>query len=149
MNTRRITDNLSSFAPFVIGLDALTTGFAQINSVVTNQSYPPHDLLKHSDDLYVLNIAVAGFKRYDLKVHCEGRALEVSGTMSESVEPDENGNKTYEYVHQGIAKRDWVKKFNLAEYIEVKNVVLEDGILRIELVRNIPDNAKFKTFEIK
>lgn len=114
-------------------------------SINTNTpTYPPHNLIKFNDDEYTLQFAVAGFKKDDIKITTEKSVLTVTGQMAEPQFEDGAG-----YVHKGIAGRKFTRSFNLPEYFEVDWAGLEDGILSISLIRNIPEEKKPKEIRIK
>lgn len=110
----------------------------------TAPAYPPYNLIKFNDDEYTLQFAVAGFKKPDIKITTEKSILTVSGQMAE---PDFEGEGGY--VHKGIAGRKFTRSFTLPEYFEVDWAGLEDGILSISLIRNIPEEKKPKEIKIK
>jgi molecular chaperone IbpA len=110
------------------------------NTVSTN--YPPHNILKLSDNEYAIQVAVTGFDRAEISVTVEDNVLMVKG---ESVTPDHPATA---YLHRGLATRDFVKEFPLAEHIEVTGAESKNGMLTIKLVRNIPESAKPKVIDI-
>jgi molecular chaperone IbpA len=107
-------------------------------------AYPPYNIIKFTDDEYSLQFAVAGFKKEDISITTDKSILKVSGQMAEPEFEDD-----VKYVHKGIAGRKFARAFTLPEYFEVDWAGLEDGILSISLLRNIPEEKKPKTIEIK
>lgn len=106
--------------------------------------YPPYNVSVDEDETnYTIQLAVAGFKRSDLTVKLEDRKLVVSGKVEANDKPD------VKYVHRGISSKKFTREFSLAEHLEVIGVSLEDGILSISLEKQVPEEAKPKTFEIK
>ena len=105
--------------------------------------YPPYNISKTKDDIYEITLAVAGFKKADIEIELEDGTLKISGT-SNVLDGDE-----IEYLHKGIAERNFVRTFKLAEHVEVKEAKLEDGILRVSLFRNVPDALKPQKISIK
>jgi molecular chaperone IbpA len=110
------------------------------NSTPTN--YPPHNLIKIADNEYLIQLAVTGFSKAEIKVEVEGNLLTVKGESMTSEYTQES------YIHRGLATRDFVKEFPLAEHIEIKGAEIENGMLNIKLVRNIPESAKPKVIDI-
>lgn len=109
----------------------------------TNQSnYPPYNMIKYSEDKYAIEIAVAGFKQGEVSIQVSDNQLTIEGKQAELYED------TREFVHRGISGRDFTRVFTLADYVEVVNAVQEDGILRIELERQIPEEKKPKQIAI-
>ena len=124
---------------WTVGFDSI---FDRIEKLNTQPSgYPPHNVVRHSDDQFEIAIAVAGFGEKDLTVEQDQNILTIA-----SKDVDLNGDK--EYIHKGIATRKFDKKFTLGEYIEVKEVALVDGILSVYLEKNIPEEKKPKSFSI-
>lgn len=106
--------------------------------------YPPYNVSVDADEMhYVIELAVAGFQKSDLSVKVEDRVLLVSGKKEQVDSTD------VKYVHQGISSKKFTRQFSLAEHLEVVGVKLENGILSISLEKQIPDEAKPKTFDIK
>tara|TARA_B100000902_G_scaffold33665_1_gene40421 strand:- start:2225 stop:2659 length:435 start_codon:yes stop_codon:yes gene_type:complete len=124
---------------WTVGFDSM---FDRIEKLNTQQSgYPPHNVVKHDDDLFEIAIAVAGFTENDLFVEQKENVITVA-----SRDVDLNGDK--EYIHKGIATRKFNKTFTLGEYIELQEVTLVDGILSIYLEKRIPEEKKPKRFKI-
>jgi molecular chaperone IbpA len=109
----------------------------------TTPAYPPYNVIKFTDDEYTLQFAVAGFKKEDISITTEKNTLQITGQMAEP--QFEDGS---EYVHKGIAGRKFSRSFALPEYFEVDWAGLEDGILSISLIRNIPEEKKPKKISI-
>ena len=137
----RITsDTLNPLYRATVGFDRLFNEFeTQMNSATNSQGYPPYNISKDGDDLYSITLAIAGFKKSEIDVELEDGNLLITGT----IKPDESGAMdNIEFLHKGIAERDFVRSFKLAEYVEVKSAKLEDGLLKVELFRNVPDALK-------
>ena len=133
------------FAP----LYRATVGFDQIadlmdrvlSSDVSYPTYPPYTIEKTADDAYRISLAVAGFTDEELSVEVRENALIVSAQKAE-----EDANRTY--LHRGIATRAFERKFQLADHIRVEGAVHENGMLHIDLVREIPEALKPRQIEI-
>jgi len=110
------------------------------NSVSTN--YPPHNILRLEENEYAIQLAVTGFDKTEIAVTIENNVLIVKG---ESMTTD---YATKQYLHRGLATRDFMKEFPLAEHIEVTGAETKNGMLTIKLVRNIPESAKPKIIDI-
>ena len=110
------------------------------NSVSNN--YPPHNILRLEDNEYAIQLAVTGFEKSEISVTVENNVLIVKG---ESMTTDYAAEQ---YLHRGLATRDFVKEFPLAEHIEVIGAETKNGLLTIKLVRNIPESAKPKVIDI-
>lgn len=134
------------YATYNEQLPSLAIGFESIIDKLENggnrgATYPPYNLITVKDDDYLVQLAVAGFQDKEIEVIQEKDTLTISGERNkESSEVD--------YVYQGIASRKFVKRFTLGPHIEVGVVKLQLGILSVQLVRNIPENEKPKTFVV-
>ncbi|MFW0776888.1 MAG: Hsp20 family protein [Rickettsiales bacterium] len=106
-------------------------------------SYPPYNIAKLSDDDYEISMAVAGFKLDELNITVQQNTLIVSGATNEKTETD---NK--EYLHRGIATRNFERKFSLADHVKVIDAQLADGMLTLSLKREIPEESKPRTITI-
>ncbi len=122
---------------WTVGFDQF---FDRIESSQNNQTYPPHNVIKHSDNSFEIAIALAGFKEEDLKVTLDKSQLTVEGNDSTS--------KDVEYLHKGIGTRKFEKSFDLAEHVQIKGVTLAHGVLSVKLEREIPEELQPKVFTI-
>lgn len=105
-------------------------------------SYPPYDIIDRKDDTTLVSVAVAGFTKKDLHITVEDGVLKVEGKKKAKKEEGE-------VRYQGIAARNFVLTFALAEYYEVKEASVSDGMLTITLVKNVPDEKKPLVIDIK
>jgi molecular chaperone IbpA len=110
------------------------------NSNFGGENYPPFDLIKVDDNRYRIEVAVAGFSENEIEITSQQNQLLIRGQKS-----DENGSN---YVHRGIANRSFERRFALADHIQVRGAELKDGMLAIELVREIPEAMKPRKIEI-
>jgi len=134
---RITTDTLSPLFKASVGFDHLVNEFFNEPAFINNTTgYPPFNISKTKDNVYEITLAIAGFNKSDIEIEIEEGNLKIVG-KSESLDSTEK-----EYLHKGIAERNFVRTFKLAEYVEVKEAKLEDGILRVMLFRNIPDALK-------
>ena len=117
-----------------VGFDRLLDAFSDLENTLTENkaaSYPPYNIIKRGDHDYVIEIAVAGFRRDELDITFEGRKLTVTGKVSV-----ERGG---EYLHRGVAMREFTHSFTLAETVVVNSADLEDGMLVVRLQNVIPE----------
>jgi molecular chaperone IbpA len=134
------------FAPFrrsTVGFDRLFDMLENSAAGGTQENYPPFDLIKDGDNEYRIELAVAGFKPEELDITAQQNVLIVSGRKRD--EEDEKGNN---YVYRGIATRSFERRFALADHIQVKGADIKDGLLSIELKREIPEAMKPKKINI-
>ncbi|MGB7316504.1 MAG: Hsp20 family protein [Planktotalea sp.] len=133
------------FAPMhraTIGFDQITDMMDRIMSKeVGANTYPPYNIEKTSDDGYRISIAVAGFSDADLSVEVKDGALVVSARKADD---DLERN----YLHRGIATRAFERRFHLADYVRVTGASHEDGMLHIDLTREVPEALKPRQIEI-
>lgn len=134
-----------------------TTALAQLNRALVGfdrifndrffetrtTNYPPYNIVKYEENSYGIEVAVAGFSKDEINIEVEGDKLKISG--NKAVDLDE----TKEYLHRGLAARDFEQTFTLAEYMEVKGAEVRDGMLKISIERIIPEALKPRTIEIK
>ncbi|MEA3035490.1 MAG: molecular chaperone IbpA [Sphingomonadales bacterium] len=119
-----------------------TIGFDRLFEFLENASreqadnYPPYDIEKLSDDRYRITLAVAGFSPGDIDITARQNLLTVTGRKAETRNRDGN------FVHMGIATRAFERRFELADFVRVANADMKDGLLSIDLVREIPDAMK-------
>ena len=118
------------FSPFSVGFDEMFNTLQRASTPASN--YPPYNIIKKG---------VAGHKQSDIEIEIEDNTLRVSATYGDR-------DDDIEFVHKGISERGFYKSFALAEYVEVKKAKMSDGILVIELEKNIPEEQKPKKIKI-
>ncbi|MCB1690334.1 MAG: Hsp20 family protein [Halioglobus sp.] len=124
-----------------IGFDRLTSLLDNARSIDANVSgYPPYNIEAIDDNKYAITLAVAGFERGELDLMVEKGVLYVRGIKAQKEER--------RYVHQGIANRAFERKFNLADHVEVTGADLNNGLLTISLVREVPEEMKPRSIPI-
>ena len=126
-----------------------TIGFDRLPSLLESalrgdpaNGYPHYNIEVVADDHYTITLAVAGFEEKELTIEINNGVLQVSGTRKAR---ESAGN----YLYQGIAKRSFERKFNLADHVKVTEANLENGLLTIDLVREIPEELKARKITIK
>jgi molecular chaperone IbpA len=131
------------FTPFrrsTVGFDRLFEMLENGSSAAAAESYPPFDLEHDGQDRYRITLAVAGFGQDEIDITAQQNMLIISGRKQE--------NDERSYVHRGIATRSFERRFALGDYVQVKGAELRDGLLRVELVREIPEEMKPRRIEI-
>ncbi|MEM9147541.1 MAG: Hsp20 family protein [Pseudomonadota bacterium] len=127
-----------------IGFDRLASLIDQVtNPDVAVPSYPPYNIEKLGDDAYRISLAVAGFGEDDLGIEVKEGQLTVTAAKRETAETERPI-----YLHRGIAERGFERRFQLADHVKVSGASLENGLLHIDLVREIPEALKPRTIEI-
>ena len=138
--------NTIDFSPFyrnTIGLDRFVSLLDNtLHSGTRTQSYPPYNIESIADDKYAITLAIAGFEEKELEIEVENSVLTVKGKRMKV-------ENTSTFLHQGIANRSFCRTFSLAEYVEVSSAKLANGILTIDLVKNVPEAMLPKTIPIQ
>lgn len=142
MNTIAKFD-LTPFHRATVGFDRLfnTLDRQFANSVST--SYPPYNIIQEGDNSYKIEIAVAGFREDELDITIKDSVLTVIGEQKR----DENA-ESLNYLHKGISARSFTRTFTLGDHLEVKGALVENGLLVINLEREVPESAKPKKIAI-
>ena len=109
---------------------------------VSEESYPPYNIEKVADDAYRITMAVAGFGEDDLEIEAKANALVVSGKVAQPSVEERS------FLYRGIAGRSFRRSFQLADHVKVKGASLENGLLHIDLAREIPEAMKPRKIEI-
>lgn len=134
MNTRRITTSVLE-DPFFIGFDSLLNKVQHQAKAYQGTNYPPYNLIKTGENSYLIELAVAGFDEEDFDIQLQDGVLTIKGEVGTSeFEAD--------YIHKGIAARNFERKFTLADTIKVDGASLNQGMLTIRLVNEIPEEKK-------
>ena len=133
------------FSPFyrsTVGFDRL---FNRLDNLVGQEakSYPPYNIERSSDDAWRVSVAVAGFAEGDLAIEAVENSLTIKGGKSVA-ETDQKR----EFLHRGIAERSFELRFQLGDYVEVQGASLENGLLHIDLKREVPEAKKPRQIEI-
>jgi molecular chaperone IbpA len=133
--------NLDPFWRSSIGFDRLLDLMDESLRYQPENNYPPYNIVRTGENAYRISLAVAGFKPDQISVKVEQNTLVVTGREVKKSEHD--------YLHRGIAARDFERRFSLADFVEVKDATFEDGLLQIDLVRELPEAMKPKRIEIR
>jgi molecular chaperone IbpA len=136
-----------NFAPFyrsTVGFDRLFSTLDQLKGVEDSvPSYPPYNIARTDENTYRISVAVAGFTDADLSIEAKENTLTIHGEKQINDE-----EKTSEVLYQGIAARAFERSFQLADYVQVKGASLENGLLHVDLVREIPEAMKPRAIPI-
>ena len=141
----RTAYNLSPLFGTAVGFDRVTPMLKNsVQYADRGLSYPPYNIEQSGEDDYRITMAVAGFGANDVEVVVQGNALTVTGRAQKQVE-----NDNQDLLYQGIAKRTFERRFQLADYIKIADAALEDGLLTIDLAREVPDEKKPRKIEVR
>lgn len=132
--------DLTPFRRSTVGFDRLFEMLENSTSLQNGEGYPPFDLERDGDDRFRITMAVAGFRQDEIDITAQQNLLVVSGRKQDS----DDGR----YIHRGIAARSFERRFALGDFVQVKNAELRDGLLSIELVREIPEEMKPRKIQI-
>ena len=135
------------FTPFLRS----SVGFENLNRLIDSvaraaegdTSFPPYNIEKLGDDAYRITMAVAGFARDELDITVQENTLVITGKAADEVQPAERT-----FLHRGIAKRAFERRFQLADVIKVTGASFENGLLNVELKREVPEHKKPRKVEI-
>ena len=141
MNNQQLT-RLDSLSRALIGFDTMFDQMERRFASQVSNNYPPFNILKWNEDQYEIQIAITGFEKEEIRVEVEQNQLTVYGESKEMSLGDAM------YIHRGLATRDFERTFTLAEHMEVKGAATKNGMLRIQIIRNIPESAKPKIIDI-
>lgn len=127
---------------FGVGFDNMFDELMRVTSQQTNSNYPPHNVIKTGENTVIIEVAVAGFAEGEIDININNRQLTIAG------ERKREEDDSWDYLHRGISSRDFKHVFTLAEHVEVKSAAITDGILRVYLEREIPEEARPKSIAI-
>jgi molecular chaperone IbpA len=128
------TLNLAPLWRSTVGFDRLLDLIDESARWVGEDNYPPYNIERTDEDHYQISLALAGFTPEDIAITAEQNVLTVEGRKAEKGE--------HQYLYQGISARPFRRVFNLADYVQVKGASFEGGLLKIELVREVPEAMK-------
>jgi len=125
-----------------VGFDHLASLFDGLTGAANDTpTYPPYNIERLGENSYRISMAVAGFTPADIKVEVEESLLKVTGAKGD-------GAKGNEFLYRGIAGRNFARQFQLADFVEVKGADIRDGMLHIDLVREVPEKMKPRSIPI-
>lgn len=127
-----------------VGYDRLASLMNTANRCDAGSGFPPYNIQKAGEDRYRITMAVAGFAESDLDITYENNKLQVTGNKSDDKESEENA-----FLYRGIATRSFERRFNLAEHVKVTGARMDNGLLHIELEREVPEAMKPRKIAIQ
>ena len=137
------TIDLTPLYRTMVGFDRMANLIDSASRLDGTQGYPPYNIERVADDAFAIEIAVAGFSEDDLEIETNENLLTVAGKKSSSEDGEER-----QYLHRGIAERGFLRRFQLADHVIVTGASLQNGLLRIELMRELPEAKKPRKIEI-
>ncbi|MEQ1540875.1 MAG: Hsp20 family protein [Novosphingobium sp.] len=136
--------NRFDFSPYrrtMVGFDRLFDLLENQSRANSSENYPPFNIERSGEDAYRITLAVAGFKPADIEITAQQNLLVVQGRKGEET-------SSAQFLHVGIAQRGFERRFELADYVRVDAANLEDGLLTIDLVREVPEAMKPKKIAV-
>ncbi len=127
----------------MVGFDRMANMIDQAARLDGTQGYPPYNIERVDENAFAIEIAVAGFTEADLDIETKEGLLTVAGKKGET--EDGNGRQ---FLHRGIAQRSFIRRFQLADHVVVTGASLDHGMLKIDLVRELPEEKKARKIEI-
>ena len=121
----------------MVGFDRMANMIETANRLDGTQGYPPYNIERVDEDAFAIELAVAGFAEDDLEIETKEGQLTITGRKGT---PEDGGDRNY--LHRGIAERGFIRRFQLADHVVVTEAKLENGLLRISLVRELPEAMK-------
>ena len=134
--------DIPSIHKFAVGFDNVFDEILRLSHQQKDTNYPPYNIVKHSDNKFVIELAVAGFKDGDITVTVDKNTLLIEG--AQAVDLDAN----IEYLHRGISARSFTRTFTLADHVEVVDATVNNGIMGITLERKVPEELQPKKIAI-
>ena len=134
------TFDLAPLYRSTVGFDRL---FSMLDGFEAAPGYPPYNIERTGENAYRISVAVAGFGEHELSLEAKENTLTIKG--EKQTKDEKNGG---EVLYQGIAARAFERRFQLADHVEVKGAALENGLLHVDLVREIPEAMKPRSIQI-
>jgi molecular chaperone IbpA len=126
----------------LVGFDRIFDDMERRYANSVSNNYPPYNVAKLQENLYEIEMAVTGFEKEEIKVTIEQNDLTITGVR------DKNDDITAEFLHRGLALRDFERKFTLAEHMKIVSATIKNGILQIRIERIIPEEMKPRVIDV-
>jgi molecular chaperone IbpA len=136
----RTTTDFSPLYRSFIGFDHLAGLIDKASQAEKQSSYPPYNVELLAEDKYRITMAVAGFSEEDIDIESKDNSLIIIGTKVVNNNPEKQASR--KFLHQGIAERNFERKFQLGEHVKVIGAFMKDGLLHVDLQREIPEALK-------
>ena len=148
-NHKAIQSIFTGLRPFTVGFDEMFDHLDMVHNHIpsmTANNYPPYNIVKTGSLTYDIEVALAGYSKKDVSVNYEDNVLKIESVKSKEEKEVEDNDGV---LHKGIAKRNFMKHFTIADDVEVKGAELKDGLLKVSLEKIVPDHKKARTINIK
>lgn len=137
--------DIPSIHKFGVGFDSIFNELARVTNSQSNTNYPPYNVVKHNENKFAIEVAVAGFREGDISITVDKNVLTIAGDQIRNL--DEITTEV-EYLHHGISSRNFTRTFTIADHVEVVNAEVANGILTVTLERKIPEELQPKKIAI-
>lgn len=137
------TIDLTPLYRTMVGFDRMASMIDSASRLDGTQGYPPYNIERVADDAFAIEIAVAGFAEEDLEIETNENLLTIAGKKA-----PEDDSEERQFLHRGIAERGFLRRFQLADHVIVTGATLKNGLLRVDLVRELPEAKKPRKIEI-
>lgn len=138
--------SLSNFLPRTVGFENLLADFNKMSALTSKAlGFPPYNIIKKDENVYQIEMAVAGFGKSNLEITIDGGILKIAGSLESA---EQKAEAESNYLFKGIAERNFERNFKVADHVEVKNAELLNGVLKLTLERLVPEDKKPKKIEI-
>ncbi|GGB70872.1 MULTISPECIES: Hsp20 family protein [Henriciella] len=137
------TIDLTPLYRTMVGFDRMANLIDSASRLDGAQGYPPYNIERVADDAFAIEIAVAGFGEEDLEIETNENLLTIAGKKVQDEDAEER-----QFLHRGIAERGFLRRFQLADHVIVTGASLKNGLLRVDLVRELPEAKKPRKIEI-
>ena len=143
MTTQLVRFDTHALNRALLGFDTMFSDFENRFANQINNSYPPYNIVKHNEDTYEIEIAVSGFAKDEVTVEIDQNQLVVKGVRRK------DNDVTAEFLHRGLAFRDFTRSWTLSEYMIVNEGTIKNGVLTIKIDRVVPEALKPRVLTIK
>lgn len=137
--------DIPSIHKFGVGFDSIFNELARVTNSQANTNYPPYNVIKHDENKFAIELAVAGFREGDINIVVDKNNLTISGDQVRNLD---ELTKEVEYLHHGISARSFSRTFTIADHVEVVSAEVANGILTVTLERKIPEELQPKKIAI-
>jgi|SRR5210317_206180 molecular chaperone IbpA len=148
-NSKAIHSIFTNLRPFTVGFDDMFEHLDNVHNHIphlTANNYPPYNIVKTGSLTYDIEVALAGYGKKDITINYEDNILKIESAKNKDTKKNEDNDSL---LHKGIAKRNFVKHFTIADDVEVKGAELKDGLLKVSLEKIVPDHKKARSISIK
>ena len=136
--------DVTPFYKSTVGFDRVFSLLDSLNGIEGDNGYPPYNIERVNEDEYRITMAVAGFGENDLEIRTVDNKLVITGRIEKGENSEERS-----FLHRGIAERAFERQFSLADHVKVVDASLENGLLHVDLAREVPEAMKPRTITIK